>query len=85
LEIRILKAFIARLDGIEKDLQREKNRQEKALISKAPEEALISLTQMIELLKADQQRLDGLIKEHINKHEKLKYNKVLLESILGVD
>jgi transposase len=84
LEIRILKAFIARLDGIEKDLQREKNRQEKALISKAPEEVLISLTQMIELLETEQQRLDRLIEEHINKHEKLKYNKALLESIPGV-
>ncbi|PKM35805.1 MAG: hypothetical protein CVV06_14330 [Gammaproteobacteria bacterium HGW-Gammaproteobacteria-10] len=44
-EIRTLKAMIARLDGIEKDLQREKNRQEKALISKAPEEVMISLSQ----------------------------------------
>jgi transposase len=84
LEIRTLKALIARLDGIEKDLQREKNRQEKALISKAPEEVLISLIQMIELLETEQQRLDRLIEEHINKHEKLKENKVLLESIPGV-
>jgi hypothetical protein len=33
VEIRTLKALIARFDGIEKDLQREKNRQEKAVIS----------------------------------------------------
>ena len=84
LEIRTLKAMIARLDGIEKDLQREKNRQEKALISKAPAEVLISLVQMIELLETEQQRLDRLIEEHINKHEKLKENKALLESIPGV-
>lgn len=84
LEIRTLKAMIARLDGIEKDLQREKNRQEKALISKAPAEVLISLVQMIELLETEQQRLDRLIEEHINKHEKLKKNKALLESIPGV-
>ena len=84
LEIRTLKALIARLDGIEKDLQREKNRQEKALISKAPEEVLISLIQMIELLETEKQRLDRLIEEHINKHEKLKENKALLESIPGV-
>ena len=60
LEIRTLKALIARLDGIEKDLQREKNRQEKALISKAPEAVISSLSQMIGLLEAEQQRLDGL-------------------------
>jgi transposase len=84
LEIRTLKAMIARLDGIEKDLQREKNRQEKALISKAPAEVLISLVQMIELLETVQQRLDRLIEDHINKHEKLKENKALLESIPGV-
>lgn len=84
LEIRTLKAMIARLDGIEKDLQREKNRQEKALISKAPAEVLISLVQMIELLETERQRLDRLIEEHINKHEKLKENKALLESIPGV-
>ena len=83
-EIRTLKALIARLDGLEKDLQREKNRQEKALISKAPEEVIISLSQMIELLETEQQRLDNLIEEHINKHEKLKENKALLESIPGV-
>lgn len=84
LEIRTLKAMIARLDGIEKDLQREKNRQEKALISKAPAEVLISLVQMIELLETEQQRLDRLIEDHISKHEKLKENKALLESIPGV-
>lgn len=84
LEIHTLKALIARLDGIEKDLQREKNRQEKALISKAPEEVINSLSQMIELLETEQQRLDGLIDEHINKYEKLKENKALLESIPGV-
>ena len=70
--------------ALDKDLKREKNRQEKALISKAPEEVLISLTQMIELLETEQQRLDRLIEEHINKHEKLKYNKALLENILRV-
>ena len=84
LEIHTLKALIARLDGIEKDLQREKNRQEKALISKAPEEVINSLSQMIELLETEQQRLDRLIDEHINKYEKLKENKALLESIPGV-
>ncbi|SHE23688.1 transposase [methanotrophic endosymbiont of Bathymodiolus puteoserpentis (Logatchev)] len=84
VEIRTLKALIARFDGIEKDLQREKNRQEKAVISKAPQEVLNSITQMIELLETEQKRLDKLIEDHINKHEELKKNKELLKSIPGV-
>jgi len=83
-EIRTLKALIARLDGLEKDLQREKNRQEKALISKAPNEVINSLAQMIELLESEQQRLENLIEDHLNKHKKLKENMALLESIPGV-
>jgi transposase len=84
LEIRTLKALLARFDGIEKDLQREKNRQEKAEISDAPKEVLDSLSQMIVLLETEQQRLEKLIAEHIDQHKKLKENKVLLESIPGV-
>lgn len=83
-EIRILKALLARFDGIEKDLQREKNRQEKAENSLAPEEVTGSLALMIEQLEAEQQRLDRLIEEHINKHDKLMENKRLLESIPAV-
>jgi transposase len=83
-EIRTLKALLARFDGIEKDLQREKNRQEKAVISLAPDEVIYSLAQMIGLLETEQQRLEKLIEEHINKHNNLKENKVLLESIPAV-
>ena len=83
-EIRILKALLARFDGIEKDLQREKNRQEKAENSLAPEEVIRSLTLMIEQLETEQERLDKLIEEHINKHDTLKENKALLESIPAV-
>ena len=83
-EIRILKALLARFDGIEKDLQREKNRQEKAENSLAPEEVVVSLTLMIEQLETEQQRLNRLIEEHINKHDNLSKNKALLESIPAV-
>ena len=84
IEIRALKALIARFDSVEKDLQREKNRQEKAIISQAPKEVLNSVEQMIMLLESEQKRLDKLIEEHINKYKELKDNKVLLESIPGV-
>jgi transposase len=83
-EIRELKALLARFDGIEKDLQREKNRQEKAQISLAPAEVINSLNLMIEQLKTERKRLGKLIEDHINKHQKLKENKALLESIPAV-
>jgi len=83
-EIRELKALLARFDGIEKDLQREKNRQEKAQISLAPAEVINSLNLMIEQLKTERKRLSKLIEDHINKHQKLKENKALLESIPAV-
>ena len=83
-EIRTLKALLARFDGIEKDLQREKNRQEKAQISLAPDEVMNSLNLMIAQLETEQQRLEKLIAEHINRHDKLKENKALLESIPAV-
>jgi transposase len=83
-EIRTLKALLARLDSLEKDLQRERNRQEKAEISQAPQAVLVSLVQIIETLDAERRQLEKLIEEHINNHKQLKQNKVLLESIPGV-
>ena len=76
--------MLARLDGIEKDLQRERNRQEKALVSEAPEAVLNSLSQMIVRLEAEHQLLEKLIDEHLNQHKQLKDNKALLETIPGV-
>jgi hypothetical protein len=40
-----------------------------------------SLSLMIDQLESEQQRLEKLIEDHINKHNKLKENKALLESI----
>ena len=39
---------------------------------------------MIGLLETEHQRLNKLIEDHINKHDKLKQNKALLESIPAV-
>jgi transposase len=43
-----------------------------------------SLNLMIEQRESEQQRLEKLIEEHINKHDKLRENKALLESIPAV-
>jgi transposase len=84
IEILTLKALLARLDSLEKDLQRERNRQEKAEISQAPQAVLGSLAQIIGTLDAERRQLEQLIEEHINTHKQLKQNKALLESIPGV-
>lgn len=84
VEIRTLKALLSLLDSLEKDLQRERNRQEKAEISQAPKAVLGSLVLIIEALDAERQQLEKLIEEHINNHKPLKENKALLESIPGV-
>lgn len=84
LEIRTLKALVARLDSIEKDLQRERNRQEKAGISQAPQAVLGSLAQIIGTLDTERRQLEKLIEDHIDNHKQLKQNKELLESIPGV-
>jgi transposase len=83
-EIRTLKALLARLDSLEKDLQRERNRQEKAEISQSPPTVLGSLAHMIGTLDNERQQLEKLIQEHIDSHKQLKDNKALLESIPGV-
>jgi transposase len=83
-EIRILKALLARFDGIEKDLQREKNRQEKVKISPASDEVVNSIALMIKQLETEQKRLNKLIEKHINEHDTLRKNKELLESIPAV-
>ncbi|MDD5277884.1 MAG: IS110 family transposase [Methylovulum sp.] len=83
-EIRTLKALLARLDSIEKDLRRERNRQEKAMVSQAPLAIMKSLAQMTATLDSEWQQLEKLIEEHINSHKQLKDNKALLESIPGV-
>jgi transposase len=83
-EIRTLKALLARLDSLEKDLQRERNRQEKATVSQAPQAVLGSLAQIIGTLDTERKQLEKLIEEHIDGHKQLKGNKALLESIPGV-
>ncbi len=83
-EIRVLKALLTRLDAVEKDLQRERNRQEKALVSDTPATILASIKHMINHLETERKTLEKRIDEHIKAHQQLKENRKLLESIPGV-
>jgi transposase len=83
-EIRELRALLARLTAVEKDLQRERNRQEKAEVSAAGEQVLTSIQVVIEALEKEQQRLSQLIDQHIDQNPQLKQDQQLLKSIPGV-
>jgi len=83
-EIRHLKALIVRHDSIEKDLQRETNRLEKAEITHVSPEVITSIDNMIKELGKEKARIKQLIDDHIDQHPKLKQDRTLLESIPGV-
>lgn len=83
-EIRTLKALIARYEAVCKDIQREENRLEKAVISPAPKEVLESIEAMIKQLKEEKKRLEDLINRHIDQHPNLKEDQALLETIPGI-
>jgi transposase len=83
-EIRQLQSLINRLEAVEKDLQRECNRQEKAQVSQAAELVLVSLNRSIEFLEHERQQLQRQIDDHIDRHPKLKADRKRLRSIPGV-
>lgn len=83
-EIRHLKALIMRYDTIEKDLQREMNRLEKAEITQVSLEVITSINNVIDELNKEKIRIRQLIDDHIDRHPKLKQDRTLLESIPGV-
>lgn len=83
-EIRELKALIARYQAVDKDLQRETNRLEKAQITQASEVVSDSIQAMIKILQQQKKALQSRIDQHIDGHPDLKNNRRLLESIPGV-
>ena len=83
-EIRELKALIARKQAVEKDLQREENRLEKAQISQSSAVVLDSIQTMITALHNQKSALKAEIDRHIDSHPSLKKDRRLLESIPGI-
>jgi len=83
-EIRTLRALLSRLDALEKDIQREENRLEKAEVSQASAQVIASIRLMLKALKEEKKRLEQEINDHINRHPKLKRDRQLLETIPGV-
>ncbi|MDH5356932.1 MAG: IS110 family transposase [Gammaproteobacteria bacterium] len=83
-EIRVLKALLARYNALQKDIQRELNRREKAHISCVSREVLQSIDTVVAQLDDEAKRVDALISDHINQNPSLKNDRQLLESIPAV-
>lgn len=83
-EIRTLKALLSRLDALEKDIQREENRLEKAEVSQASTRVIESIRLMLDALNDERTRLKQEIDDHIDRHPPLKKDRQLLESIPGI-
>jgi len=83
-EIKVLKALASRLDAIEKDILREKNRYEKSSVNPCSDSILESIQKMLSVLNEEKTSLEKLIDVHIKQYNYLKTNDALLQTIPGV-
>ena len=83
-EVRELKALLTRLEALETDLRRELNRQEKAMVSGAPDRVQASLRTHLAVLKQEIASLQAAIDDHIDRHPTLKADRERLLSIPAV-
>lgn len=83
-EARLLQALLARREAIAQDLQRERNRQEKAEATDTPQRICQSLADSIAFLSRQLDQLQQAIDDHIDRHSELKGDMALLQSIPAV-
>ncbi len=83
-EARALQALLSRREAIAQDLQRERNRLEKAEVTETPSIIRQSILDSIAFLEQQLAKLQHDIDDHINKHPALKADRDLLVSIPAV-
>lgn len=83
-QARVLQALLARRDAVAQDLQRERNRQEKAGATDTPARIQKSIADSIAFLSRQLAELQRDIDEHIKGHPELKDDLLLLQSIPAV-
>jgi transposase len=83
-EARTLQALLSRREAIAQDLQRERNRLEKAEATDTPPLIRQSLVDAMTFLEKQLAKLQQEIDEHINQHPDLKADRDLLTSIPAV-
>ncbi|GHU49750.1 IS110 family transposase [Betaproteobacteria bacterium] len=81
---RTLQALLSRREALAQDLQRERNRQEKAEATETPARIHQSLKKSLTFLERQLSELQKEIDEHIDHHPDLKEDRALLQSIPGV-
>jgi len=82
-EARVLQALLSRREAVAQDLQRERNRLEKADATDTPALIRQSIADSISFLKKQLAKLQQDIDDHINQHPSLKEDRDLLTSILS--
>jgi transposase len=82
--VRRLKGLLTRLEALEEDIQREKNRLEKAQVGRGSADVVKSIQHVLKQLEKEKARVEKLIDEHIDNDPQLKQDKALLETIPGV-
>lgn len=83
-EARVLQALLVRREAIAQDLQRERNRQEKAGATDTPALIHKSLEESIGFLAKQLAQLQKDIDAHIDKHSNLQKDRALLQSIPAI-
>lgn len=83
-ELVELKALNVRLTAVEKDIRREQNRLESAVIANHSKAVIRLNKQSIRQLQKQAETLVELIDELIESHEQLRTNRRLLETIKGI-
>jgi transposase len=83
-EARILQALLSRREAIAQDLQRERNRLEKADATDTPMLIRQSLVDSMAFLETQLAKLQQDLDDHINRHPNLKIDRDLLISIPAV-
>lgn len=83
-EVRHLRALLSRLNALDKDIQREHNRQEKAHIQQVSDQVQASIETVIQALKQERARLEKQVDDHFDHHPGLKSDRDLLRSIPGI-
>ena len=83
-EARVLQALLVRREAIAQDLQRERNRQEKASATDTPALIHKSLGKSVGFLVKQLAKLQKDIDAHIDQHSNLQKDRVLLQSIPAI-
>lgn len=83
-EVRQLRALLARLQALDTDIRRERNRQEKADIQNASSTVKESIRTVTEALETERRRLERQVDDHFDNHPGLKKDRELLQTIPGI-